>query len=487
MRPILLILLIPFTLLCTNLGAQEKIERPNAWEGKILFTDHYLPNPDIDGGFDHTGFGIEAGYYRHLSNLIQVGIPLKVAVADMPEVSTFDNRIRLISLDAVARFRAYSEERKLVPYGFTGIGGVFESINGETNDNTYAQIPIGGGVQYRLGPWGYVTGQVEYRVTLSDLERDNLQAGIGFMWMIGKPETKPSTPKVLDVIADTDGDGIQDDKDDCPTIAGLAAFMGCPDSDGDGIADSKDKCPQQVGGLAAMGCPDLDGDGVADVDDECPDVPGSLRGCPDIDGDGVPNKDDSCPDLAGSLNGCPDRDADGIADKDDRCPDQTGTAENGGCPAAVTRDMDGDGVVDDYDACPTIAGIAANRGCPGVNAEVQQVLTNAMESVRFETGSATLKSSSYSTLDQIVQIMRDQPFNNLKIRGHTDNVGGTNSNLRLSERRAETCFKYIRDKGIVPTRITYAGYGDNRPIADNNTSEGRRQNRRVEFELYVPE
>ncbi|MDZ7605555.1 MAG: thrombospondin type 3 repeat-containing protein [Cyclobacteriaceae bacterium] len=85
---------------------------------------------------------------------------------------------------------------------------------------------------------------------------------------------------------DTDGDGIPDKDDDCPTVAGLAKFKGCPDTDEDGVPDPKDKCPNTPKGcpVDADGCPlDSDGDGVIDCEDKCPNEAGSQEnnGCPD--------------------------------------------------------------------------------------------------------------------------------------------------------------------------------------------------------------
>ena len=163
--------------------------------------------------------------------------------------------------------------------------------------------------------------------------------------------------------SDRDKDGVADDKDECPDIAGLPALNGCPDRDGDGVPDKDDACPDVAGSKEMHGCPDTDGDGIADKDDACPTEKGpkALNGCPDRDGDGIADKDDACPDVKGTkeLKGCPDRDGDGIADSEDACPDVKGTKEGKGCP-----DTDGDGVYDNVDKCPTVAGPASNQGCP---------------------------------------------------------------------------------------------------------------------------
>ena len=93
------------------------------------------------------------------------------------------------------------------------------------------------------------------------------------------------------------------------------------------------------------GCPDTDGDGVADKNDDCPSVAGlkALAGCPDADSDGVADGKDKCPNEAGPVanNGCPwpDTDKDGVLDKDDKCPNEAGTVANNGCPEAPTEEV----------------------------------------------------------------------------------------------------------------------------------------------------
>jgi OOP family OmpA-OmpF porin len=75
---------------------------------------------------------------------------------------------------------------------------------------------------------------------------------------------KPEPPK------DSDGDGVPDKIDACPTLAGSAKLNGCPDKDGDGIEDKDDKCPTVAGSKEFGGCPDSDGDGIEDAKDKCP-------------------------------------------------------------------------------------------------------------------------------------------------------------------------------------------------------------------------
>jgi len=264
---------------------------------------------------------------------------------------------------------------------------------------------------------------------------------------------------------------------------GLAVKFGGSDKDGDGIYDKDDACPDVKGLEKFNGCPDTDGDGIIDSKDACPDVAGlaSLNGCPDKDGDGVTDAKDTCPDVAGvaALNGCPDADGDGIADGQDKCPKVAGPKENNGCPWA---DTDKDGVLDKDDACPKIAGPASNKGCPVVTEEVQAQLNEYAKVIYFDTGKATFKPETISTLDAIVVIMKKYPTAKFVVEGHTDSVGSASSNLKLSQRRADAVVNYLRGHGV-KSQLEAKGYGETKPIASNRTRSGRAKNRRVEINL----
>lgn len=225
-------------------------------------------------------------------------------------------------------------------------------------------------------------------------------------------------------VKDKDGDGIEDDKDDCPTVKGLASFNGCPDSDGDGIKDSDDLCPSTRGIAKFKGCPDTDGDGIKDSEDDCPKVAGNLRGCPDSDGDKVADKDDKCPKIAGTI---------------------------------------------------------ASKGCPEISKEEKAVLTKAMKGIFFKSGSSVIKSKSYSILNQVAEVMKNNPNAKLSIEGHTDNTGNHDKNVQLSKDRASAVKAYLVKKGISADRMTSNGFGPDKPMDTNDTSAGRANNRRVEF------
>ena len=258
------------------------------------------------------------------------------------------------------------------------------------------------------------------------------------------------------------------------------------DMDKDGIPDNQDVCPSVPGPQLTWGCPDRDGDGTADVEDKCPDTPGVLRfhGCPVPDGDkdGINDEEDKCPEAAGTIkyHGCPvpDTDGDKISDEADMCPDKPGPVEFNGCPIP---DSDGDGLNDKDDKCPQENGPIDNGGCPEIKQEIIEKVNYAARNIFFETKSDKLSPQSFSALDDVVTILKSNPSLNLQIEGHTDNVGNPAYNHTLSGRRAQAVKKYLQEKGIELARLQAAGFGQERPIADNKTREGKAKNRRVEL------
>ena len=227
---------------------------------------------------------------------------------------------------------------------------------------------------------------------------------------------------------------------------------------------------------------DKDGDGIPDSADRCPDVAGMLRGCPDADDDGVSDLEDKCPNEAGLVifGGCTDTDGDGIPNTQDECPDIPGKATFKGCP-----DTDGDGVMDKEDRCPVTPGSAENRGCPVIRSETKETLKFVTQNVLFYTNSAKLTNESYVVLTKVLDVLQDYPDYAMLISGFTDNVGSQASNQTLSENRAAACLNYLVEKGIDPSRLVFRGFGEVAPITTNDSEQGRKLNRRVEFALFL--
>jgi len=101
--------------------------------------------------------------------------------------------------------------------------------------------------------------------------------------------------------------------------------------------------------------------------------------------------------------------------------------------------------------------------------------------ILFETGSANLSKESLALLDHLIEVVRRCREASIEVAGHTDSQGTPELNLDLSQRRAEAVTSYIGESGVDTTRMTSAGYGETKPVASNDTPEGRAQNRRIEF------
>lgn len=196
---------------------------------------------------------------------------------------------------------------------------------------------------------------------------------------------------------------------------------------------------------------------------------------PDADSDGIPDQDDACPDVAGTraMAGCPDSDFDNIPDKDDRCPHNPGKAGLAGCP-----DADGDGIPDKDDGCPSISGVAAKNGCPEFAVSVPGI---TFKSIFFATSKHHWYESSFTTIDEVAEMLTKDPKLNARLEGHADITGIGTNNFLLSEHRAKTCYEYLLKKGIQADRMEFVGYGSDRPASSNSTAQGRKLNRRVEI------
>ncbi len=291
-----------------------------------------------------------------------------------------------------------------------------------------------------------------------------------------------------------------------------------------------DPCPWRPAGWSGPvdveGCPvpDRDGDGVCDpwvaehgLSDRFIDICTGVDRCPDLPGDQA----DGCPH--------PDRDGDGVCDPwvtemgmseryahlctgVDQCPDEPmgydAPVDEHGCPVP---DRDGDGVCDPWvaaagqseryanictgiDLCPDEWG-EGDDGCPLPEPEpepepdedlyVTEEQIVIKENIFFETNRARIRQSSYPLLDRIASLILAHPeLVRIEVQGHTDSRGRAAYNLRLSEQRAQSVRDYLIQRGgVAPTRLTARGYGLTRPIADNDTAEGRAANRRVEFRI----
>jgi len=329
----------------------------------------------------------------------------------------------------------------VIPYAVGGVGLMKNWVQEEYLDINDPYYEFGGGIKYYPGDDTWVG--IDVRDVLMPLELDggesknyqNILAtfSFGFQWGGGPPP-------------DTDMDGVPDKKDKCPgtPMGAVVDERGCPvDTDGDGVYDGLDKCTGTPAGARVdkSGCPmDSDGDGVFDGIDKCASTPSGAvvdaTGCP-LDGDG-----------------------DGVYDGLDKCPDTAAGAK-----------------IDFY-------------GCEIKVIEYEFLSKKKVElRVQFETGSATIAEESKAGLDEIGDILVKWEKVNVEIGGHTDSSGSDTGNLKLSQKRAESVRDYLLEHhaSIDSGRLLAKGYGESEPVADNDTKEGRQQNRRVEIKVLNPD
>lgn len=388
--------------------------------------------------FNRMDPGLNIQYFQGLTEYVDFQATLSGSFVRYPfyrraGVAQSTNSKFLLEIDAAANIKLLTDKYTVVPYLSFGLGA---SMYTGTYFAAYA--PAGMGLQFNLGQETFLHTQFVHRSAISNLAVNNLAYSIGLSSPLSDKKEEPvkvtPPPPPPPVDKDTDGDGILDSKDKCPTVAGVAKYDGCPvpDTDGDGINDDNDKCPT-VKGLA---------------------------------------KYDGCP--------IPDTDKDGINDEEDKCPTVAGVARYQGCPVP---DTDKDGINDEEDKCPTVPGVRENNGCPAIKEEVVKKVTASAKNVFFVTGSAKLQTKSFKSLDEVVAILKEDAALKLDIEGHTDNTGTDKVNVPLSQNRAKSVYDYLVSKGIDAARLSSEGYGSSKPVADNKTAAGRTLNRRVEMKL----
>jgi OmpA-OmpF porin, OOP family len=377
--------------------------------------------------------GLAVSYWKGLNNYVDFYTMANFTIVNYPIPNKPASSLEKLALswDANLALKMVPDNYWVSPYITVGAGAT------QYSGNFSAYLPLGLGLQINFWDDAYLMLNTQYRTPITSLGAYHVFHGIGFVGSLGPKKEKPVVappppPPPPPPPADTDKDGIIDSLDACPTVAGIAAFNGCPDSDNDGITDKDDACPNQAGTAKYKGCP------------------------------------------------IPDSDSDGINDEDDKCPSQAGLARYQGCPIP---DGDGDGINDEEDKCPTVAGIAENFGCPKVDEAIVKKIEYAAKNVYFATGKFTLLAKSNAALNEVVKIMKDNTELNLDISGHTDNTGDATKNQTLSENRAQSVKDYLIKKGVEESRITSAGYGPDQPVADNTTAAGRAKNRRVEIKV----
>ena len=136
------------------------------------------------------------------------------------------------------------------------------------------------------------------------------------------------------------------------------------------------------------------------------------------------------------------------------------------------------------EAEPVVASVPEPEPEPASNVVVRDDRIEILQRVQFESGSADIRPESFALLDEVAAALTtNSAIAEVRVEGHTDSRGSAGLNRRLSKARAAAVRKYLADKGIAPERLTSQGFGPDKPIADNETEDGRLQNRRVEFKI----
>ena len=391
----------------------------------IQYAAEVKPNVDVYGTLI---YGI-----RHAKDMASAGIGLRYYLLDRETHKKF-RPFANFSGEAIADNSTRSTYSDVDLTGSIGTGFDFK-IAGSLYGRAMANV---GFPFFQVGKVDFTDGRGTYA---------HYTAGLVYEWG-NKP--KPAPAKAAEPVSiDTDGDGIVDKEDKCPTVKGVRSNNGCPlDTDGDGIIDAEDKCPTVAGVKANQGCPlDTDGDGIIDSEDRCPTVAGvkANQGCPaDSDGDGIMDSEDACPNVAGiaSLKGCP-----------------------------APKDADGDGVIDAEDLMPNVAGLVALQGVP----------ENLV--IYFDTDQFSLTAESIALLDPVTALLKAQPSLKVKLTGHTDSRQSVQYNVELSKNRVFETRKYLIKHGVVGKRMKVAWFSELVPAAPNKTVDGMKLNRRVELKI----
>lgn len=195
------------------------------------------------------------------------------------------------------------------------------------------------------------------------------------------------------------------------------------------------------------------------------------------------NNEAVVPVAAPKMNPAPqsrDSDNDGVVDASDQCPSTSPNAQVDakGCEL----DSDNDGVVNSLDKClNTPAGAKVDAtGCRIVLTKDVSIKMN----VQFANNSSIISADNRAEIEKVAKFMQQYPDTNVVIEGHTDDRGAAEYNKQLSQKRATAVMAYlVKEFSIDQSRASAEGKGEENPIADNNTAEGRAENRRVQAEI----
>jgi outer membrane protein OmpA-like peptidoglycan-associated protein/opacity protein-like surface antigen len=410
----------------------------------------------------------------------------------MTRNSNKDYDTELIPVDL--RLRLGWPNTRLTPYVYGGIGMVHRDVvteppalrpdyvSADDADAWSGYAPLGAGLQYRFSPafamelsGGTNLMFTDFVYPAAETEKENGDSFLSFLLGLRfapgaeAPDydhdglsTKDEKALGSDPRnADTDGDGL----DDGAEVSNYKTSPLMADTDNDGLDDYAEVNTHKTDPLAA----DSDQDKLTDGDEVTTRHTNPLKA--DTDADGLNDYAEVITYKTDPLK--TDTDGEGLTDGDEVQKHHTDP---------LKADTDGGTVSDKVEVARNSDPLKASDDIP--KKEVIQMETGkaiVLEGIVFKTGSADILPESEKILTLALNTMEENPTLKVEIQGFTDNVGSRSSNMKLSQKRADSVKAWLVAKNIDARRISTIGKGPDNPIADNSTPEGRQQNRRIQF------
>ena len=221
-----------------------------------------------------------------------------------------------------------------------------------------------------------------------------------------------------------------------------------------------------------LGDTDKDGDGIINRKDKCPKIPGNpeFNGCPDTDGDGIPDSEDKCPEVSGEIvnNGC--LEAENLSEENKTLDDENLETQIGTESPTISDNISSI----DQQSSEDKLGAFEDEKISKITLPDEQMLIYFPANSSRVLGKTTIKK-----LKNVVSILLNQMDLKVLLEGHSSNDGDFTINLNLSQQRANIVKDFLIGEGVESNRISVKSLGEDEPIYDNNTSQGRALNRCV--------